>query len=144
MGNGDVGPTSSPGKPPAGRRRRNDSVPRKHRVGPMTLNDEEYAALQLAAERAGLSMTAYATSVAVAVARGELAPLPVDERERLRTLMDARGQLRRIGGNLNQVAVKVNVGEDAPELAAVLRLVERAVRRVDESIAALLGPGRRP
>ncbi|MGH3379480.1 MAG: plasmid mobilization protein [Mycobacterium sp.] len=126
----------------AGRRRRNESAPRRRKVGPLKLNDEEYAALTLAAEKAGLSRGAYATAAAVAVARGDLVPLPADDRDRLRALMDARAQLRKVGGNLNQVAVKLNTDQDAPELAAVLRLVERAVLRIDENVAVLLGRDR--
>jgi len=126
----------------AGRRHRNESAPRRLRVGPLVFNDEEYAALTLAAEKAGRSRGAYATAAAVAVARGDLVPLPADDRDRLRALMDARAQLRKIGGNLNQVAVKLNTDQDAPELATVLRLVERAVLRIDENVAVLLGRDR--
>lgn len=134
--------SSATAEPATGRRRRNETSPRHNKVGPLKLNDEEFAALTLAADKAGRTPGAYAAAAAVAVARGDLVPLPADERDRLRALTDARAQLRRIGGNLNQVAVKLNTDQDAPELAAVLRLVERAVIRIDESVAALLGRDR--
>jgi hypothetical protein len=119
------------------RRRRRALSRRDHRFGPRRLNDEERAAIEVAAARAGMRPIAFAAAAALAVAREEIAPIPVDERELLRALMDARVQVRRIGNNLNQVARAFNMGEDPPELAAVLRLVGRAVEELNEATAAL-------
>ncbi|MFF3857271.1 hypothetical protein [Micromonospora sp. NPDC002575] len=45
---------------------------RDHRVGPLRFNDDELRIVQMAADKAGLSLGAYVTAAAVRSARGEL------------------------------------------------------------------------
>jgi hypothetical protein len=45
---------------------------RDHRVGPLRFNDDELHSVRLAADRAGLSLGAYATAAVVSAARAEL------------------------------------------------------------------------
>jgi hypothetical protein len=47
---------------------------------------------------------AWASRTVVAVARGEVTPLPTDVREALLALLEARAQVARIGTNLNLIA----------------------------------------
>ncbi|NWF30864.1 plasmid mobilization relaxosome protein MobC [Streptomyces sp. PKU-EA00015] len=103
-------------------------------------NELEYATLMTAAAAVGMSVTAYVATAAVAVAREEVSPAPVDFKERMRTLSDARIAVNRIGTNLNQIAAVLNSeGEETPErLAAVLERVERAVRSLDEATIAVM------
>lgn len=124
---------------PKRRRARRSDAPRLQRVN-ARFNDLEYATLMTAAAAAGMSLTAYVASAAVAVAREDVSPAPVDEKERLRTLAEARVAVNRIGNNLNQIAHVLNSeGEETPErLAAVLERVERTVRSLDEATIAVM------
>ncbi|MFI2663613.1 hypothetical protein [Micromonospora carbonacea] len=49
---------------------------RDHRVGPLRFNDDELRLVQLAADKAGLSVGAYVTAAAVRAACGDLHPGP--------------------------------------------------------------------
>ncbi|MHC3394712.1 plasmid mobilization relaxosome protein MobC [Streptomyces lavendulocolor] len=100
----------------------------------------EYATLMTASAGADLSPGAYAASAALAVAREEIHPAPVDEKARLRTLAEARVAVNRIGNNLNQIAHVLNAeGEETPErLAAVLERVEKAVQSLDAATVAVM------
>lgn len=104
------------------------------------LDEGEMAFLLAAAASAGLKPSSYAARVVVAVARQELAVIPVDVRAQLGELLAARVALCRIGTNLNQVAKKLNADVDvaAAELAGVGEAVARAVRRMDEASVALV------
>ena len=120
---------------PAQRRReRRDDEPRTHRVN-LRLGDDEFAAIQAGATLAGLTPSSYAARMAVAVAMGTLTPIPLDYREELRELLDARLALTRIGSNLNQIARVLNASGDVTDeqLHAVLERVHAAVRRMDEA-----------
>ncbi|GLZ16155.1 hypothetical protein Acsp04_63900 [Actinomadura sp. NBRC 104425] len=102
----------------------------------MRFSDQEMAAVTAAASRAGVAPAAYVAEKAVAVARGELAPLPADERERLRVLLVTREQLQQIGATLDRIAATSSSPSSATEnLAATL---EQTVRRLDETVAELL------
>ncbi|GAA4156426.1 hypothetical protein GCM10022416_57570 [Actinomadura keratinilytica] len=110
---------------------------RPHRVGPVRFSDQEMAAVTAAASRAGVAPAAYVAEKAVAVARGELAPLPADERERLRILLITREQLQQIGATLDRIAA-ASPSNATEKLAATLEQVEQTVRRLDETVAGLL------
>lgn len=57
----------------AGASRRTKTEQRRdHRVGPLRFNDDELHTVRLAADRAGLSLGAYATAAVVRAARAEL------------------------------------------------------------------------
>ena len=96
----------------------------------------------MAAERQSLAPGAYAARAAIAVAKGEVAPIPTTERERLQELQAARVAVNRIGTNLNQIAHVLNAeGDVTPQqLAAVLTRVAEAVERLDDATVAMLGP----
>ncbi|MDX2845746.1 plasmid mobilization relaxosome protein MobC [Streptomyces ipomoeae] len=125
--------------PRARRRERRSDNPRSYRVN-LAYNDAELAVIQTAAALAGLKPAAYAARAALAVAKDEVSPAPVDEKERLRMLADARVAVNRIGNNLNQIAHVLNSeGEETPErLAAVLDRVERAIRTLDDATIAVM------
>ncbi|GAA2105602.1 hypothetical protein GCM10009801_81770 [Streptomyces albiaxialis] len=128
---------------PAGRRLRHTKTPRDHRVN-LRISAAEYEALKQAADRSRLAVGAYAARSAVAVAKGEIVPLPVDERELRREVIDSRADMNRIGNNLNQIAHTLNAdGVVTPaQLATVLSRVEDAVRRLDDATISLMD-GRR-
>lgn len=125
--------------PRARRRERRSDNPRTHRVN-LAYNDAELAIIQTAAAVAGLKPAAYAARAALAVAKEEVNPAPVDLKDRLRALADARVTVNRIGNNLNQIAHVLNAdGEETPErLAAVLERVDRAVRTLDAATLAVM------
>ncbi|MEU2740965.1 MobC family plasmid mobilization relaxosome protein (plasmid) [Streptomyces sp. NBC_01136] len=106
----------------------------------LAYNDTELAIIHTAAALAGLKPAAYAARAALAVAKEEVSPAPVDEKERLRMLGDARVAVDRIGTNLNQIARVLNSeGVETPErFDAVLERVERAVRTLDEATIAVM------
>jgi hypothetical protein len=104
--------------------------------------EEEFAAIELAAGRAGLTPTGYVgavAAVALAAARGTVPPAPSQSREALTELMAARAQVRRFGGNVNQAVAALNSTAEAPEwLAQAVELTARAVRQVDAAAEALM------
>ncbi len=71
------------------------------------LSDEERAAIDAAAERAGLMPGSFARQVLLgAPAPRQVRRPPVEKRELARLL----GELGRIGGNINQIARSLNAG----------------------------------
>ncbi|MGX9891163.1 plasmid mobilization relaxosome protein MobC [Streptomyces sp. NPDC002276] len=125
--------------PRARRRERRSDNPRTHRVN-LAYNDAELAIILTAASVAGLKPAAYAARAALAVAKEEVSPVPVDVKERLRALGDSRVSVNRIGTNLNQIAAVFNSdGVQVPErLLAVLERVEKTVRTLDEATIAVM------
>lgn len=125
--------------PRARRRERRSDNPRTHRVN-LAYNDAELAIILTAAALAGLKPAAYAARAALAVAKEEVSPAPVDEKERLRVLAESRIAVNRIGTNLNQIAHVLNSdGVETPErLSAVLERVEKTVRTLDEATIAVM------
>jgi uncharacterized protein (DUF1778 family) len=108
----------------------------------LSLNDVERQAVEEAAAAEGLSVGAFAAQAAVAVARGQITPIPTDDRERLAELVHARVALSRIGTNLNQLARAANSGASVPaaQLDVVLDRVQRAVARLDD-VSLRMMPG---
>src|SRR5450759_1649134 len=101
--------------------------------------EEEFAAIELAAGRAGLTPTGYVGAVALAAARGTVPPAPSASREALTELMAARAQVRRFGGNVNQAVAQLNSTGETPQwLAQAVELTSRAVRQVDAAAEALM------
>lgn len=121
-----------------GRRRRRRGAKRR-RVVQFRLDDGEYAELEDAAVREGLSRGAYAANAALAAARGEAGPQIAPLREALRELMRASEQVRRIGVNLNQtVAALHSTGEEPLTLRLYAAACMRLVARLDEAAGAVL------
>jgi hypothetical protein len=113
------------------------------------MSDEELGLVSRAAAAAGLALGAWLVEAGVAAARAaaegpgqpvgrESAPLGL---ALLRAeLAEDRRVLRNVGGNLNDVARAANAtGEVAAETVAVLGLVSRAVRRVDDTVDRVVG-----
>jgi hypothetical protein len=90
-----------------GSRRSRQRAGRPHRVH-FSLTAGEFAALEAAAQRAGLARGAYAAQVVVAAAQGTAAGPDAPLREALRELIRASGLARRIGTNFNQAVAKLN------------------------------------
>ncbi|WTD07582.1 MobC family plasmid mobilization relaxosome protein (plasmid) [Streptomyces albidoflavus] len=126
-------------KPRMRRRERRTDNPRRHRVN-LAYNDVELAVMQVAATVAGMKLSAYAARAALAVAKEEVSPAPVEYKDLLRTLSDARTAANRIGVNLNQIAKVLNSeGEETSErLDAVLARVETAIQRLDEATVRVM------
>ncbi|MEU7889879.1 hypothetical protein AB0B54_30630 [Microbispora bryophytorum] len=121
-----------------GRRRRRRG-PKRRRVVQFSLDDGEYAELEEAAARDGLSRGAYAANAALAAARGQTGPQVAALREALRELMRASEQVRKIGVNLNQtVAALHSTGEEPPTLRLYAAACMRFVTRLDEAAHAVL------
>ncbi len=80
-------------------------------VLPVRLAAEERAAVDAAAERAGLTVSSYARQAMLgAPAPRQVRRPPVEKKELARLL----GEVGKIGGNLNQIARAVNTGVVVP------------------------------
>ncbi len=116
----------------AATRHREHRFPGRRRPVQVRFAEEEYAAVVLAAGRAGLTPTGYVAATALAGAAG---PAPSETREALAERM----QVRRFGGNVNQAVAALNATGEAPVwLGQAVGLAGRAVRRVDEAAEALM------
>ena len=125
--------------PPAGvesvgartvRRRRRQATARPHSML-ARFSDEEFEVLAVAATTTGLTPTGYVASTAVAVARGQVRPMPSGVGDVMRELVDARAQLVRYGVLLNQAVARLNAtGEVDGSLVA-------AAQRCDAATAAV-------
>ncbi|MEU6332790.1 hypothetical protein ABZ851_36920 [Streptomyces sp. NPDC047049] len=89
------------------RRERKSDEPRKKRVN-LAYNESEFRIIELAATRAGLTPAGYAARTALAVAKGELSPMPTGEADRIKAFRDADVSLNRVGNNLNQITAVLN------------------------------------
>ena len=137
----DNGPTPAApeGAAVAVTRHREHRFPRRRRPVHVRFGEDEFAAIELAAGRAGLTPTGYVGAVALAAARGTVPPVPSASREALVELMAARAQVRRFGGNVNQAVAAFHSTGEAPEwLGTAVELATRAVRRVDAAAEALM------
>jgi uncharacterized protein (DUF1778 family) len=105
----------------------------------VSYSDDELDALRAAAERSGLTLTGYVAAAALTVAQGRTATAPAPAaREVLGELILARAQVRRFGSLLNQVAARLNSGQEPPIwLDRAVALGERAVGRVDDAAARI-------
>ena len=120
-------------------RHRDHRFPGRARRVTVRLAEEELAAIELAAGRAGLTPSGYVGAVALAAARGTVPPAPSETQAALAELMQARAQVRRFGGNVNQAVAALNATGEAPGwLAEAVELTARAVRRVDEAAELLM------
>lgn len=122
---------------PARRRERLTDSPRRRAVL-VRFNDDERSAVASAAERAGLTTTAYVATVALDIARAAPPTTSSPLRDALAELMATRGQLRRFGTNVNQAVAALNAtGEAPPALLTAVAVTARAVQRVDLAAAEL-------
>ncbi|GAT67029.1 hypothetical protein PS9374_02682 [Planomonospora sphaerica] len=124
-----------------GRRRQRSSTPRPHRLS-LKFSDEELAAVRSAAAGTQLSLGAYAARVIVGAARQELTVVPVDERERIAELIQARIALTRIGAALLAELAAAPAARHA-DLTATVNAIGHAVRRIEHA-ADTITTARRP
>jgi hypothetical protein len=126
-------PTSSHGPArsrPAGRRTR-EAARRARRVE-FTLTDQEFAVVDAAAARTGLSRGAFAAQATLASARGTAGAGGDPFRGVLAELIRAAGLVRRAGVNLNQAVAKLNAtGQRSGELGAWAAESLRRARHLD-------------
>lgn len=83
-----------------------------------------------------MAPAAWAADAALSVAKEVFVPVATGTKEVLAEFIQARNQVARIGNNLNQIAKALNSDDDTTtpaQIAAVLRAVETAVRRMDEA-----------
>ena len=109
-------------------RRRRQVVARPRSVF-ARFSEAEFEVLTVAAARGGLTPTGYVAAQAVAVARGEVHPLPSDVGEAVLALVEARTALVRYGVLLNQAVAKLNATgiADGALVAALDRCDQAAV-----------------
>jgi hypothetical protein len=120
-----------------GARRARQHARRPHRVE-FSLTAGEFAELDAAASRAGLARGAYAAEAALAAARSTATVGGGPLRVALGELIEASGQVRKIGVNLNQAVAKLNAGgQRSGDLLPYAAECLRRVRRVDDAAAAV-------
>lgn len=107
---------------------------RKQRRATVRLNAEEYAELTAAAERAGQTVGTYIRARTLAAPTTRARHRPTVETE---LLAKAVAQLGRIGGNLHQIARRLNFGEI--EHAAELPVAIAEFRKVVSALMAAAG-----
>jgi valyl-tRNA synthetase len=131
----DVSPANEEAPRASVRRRgREPGGPRSHRFK-VSFNDAELTIVQEAADRANQALAAWVGEVSLAVATERVVPVSPDAKKVLQELIQTRGQLRRVGNNLNQVAYALNAEGEVTDaqIRAVLALVNETVRHVDEA-----------
>lgn len=102
------------------------------------LNEEERRLIRGAAAAEGRACAAYAADAAVAAARGDAHVRTGPLREALKELMDASGQLHRVGTNLNQAVRHLNATGRPPEpFARIAESCAQAADRVDAAAEAV-------
>jgi hypothetical protein len=116
------------------RRGREPGGPRSHRFK-VSFNDAELAIVQEAADRENQALASWVGQASLAVATEKVVPVSADAKVVLQELIRSRGQLRRVGNNLNQVAYALNAEGEVTDaqIRAVLALVNETVRHVDEA-----------
>ncbi|MFF4330719.1 hypothetical protein ACFYZT_29965 [Streptomyces sp. NPDC001591] len=125
-------------KPRVRRRQRDpEAAPferRSHRVN-LAYNDAELAVLTAAAARTGMAPAAWAADAALSVAKELFVPVAAGTKEVLAEFIQARHQVARIGNHVGQIAKALDVDNamTPAQIAAVLAVVETAVRRMDEA-----------
>jgi hypothetical protein len=116
-----------------GSRRARQQPGRSFRVH-FSLTEQEFAALDDAAGRAGLARGAFAAQVVLAHVNGSGTGPEAPDREALRELVRAAGLVRKIGVNLNQAVTKLNAtGQRSGDLIWYARKSMRHVEHLDET-----------
>ncbi|WP_123667307.1 hypothetical protein [Actinocorallia herbida] len=101
----------------------------------MRLDDVEFEALGLAANRQDLSLGAYGAMVCMAHVRGLDSAEQEGLRDLLKGLVAASAQVRRVGVLFNQVVARLNAtGEVHESLSAYGAAVTRTLSRVDDAV----------
>jgi hypothetical protein len=127
-GSGDLALRKSQGS-----RRARQQPGRPFRVH-FSLTEQEFAALEDAAGRAGLARGAFAAQVVLTHVQGNGTGPEAPDREALRELVRAAGLVRRIGVNLNQAVAKLNAtGQRPGDLLWYARESMRRAGHLDEA-----------
>ncbi|WP_170201759.1 plasmid mobilization protein [Actinocorallia herbida] len=117
-------------------RRRGDE-PRR-RCLCLRLSESEYEIITAAASRQRVTRTFFAAEAVLLVAREDAPVVREADRALLREVMEGNRQIRRVGGNLNQIALRLNAsGECPPELGWCLELVAGSLQRLDSLAMSL-------
>ncbi|MEV5831549.1 hypothetical protein AB0L25_38910 [Spirillospora sp. NPDC052242] len=98
----------------------------------MAFADDEYELVRTAAARDRLALGTFVASATMAVVHGRERPEYAVLREVLGEVMQASGQARRIGVNLNQVVAALHSGEPVPQIRWYAEAAARTVRRLDD------------
>jgi len=115
-----------------GSRRARQETRRPFRVH-FSLSEQEKAALQDAASRAGMAEGAFAARVVLAHVQGDSSGPEAPDRELLRELVRAAGFVHRIGINLNQAVKKLNAtGQRSGDLLPYAAESMRRVQHLDD------------
>jgi hypothetical protein len=121
----------------AGRDRAHEAPGRARQVK-LRYSEDEFAVVQAAARRSGLTPSGFAAEAAIAAARGAEPPAGEPWREALAEVMAARAQVRRFGTNVNQAVRALNATGEPPEwLDRAVAIANRAVERLDDAAAQL-------
>jgi hypothetical protein len=92
---------------------------------------EEFEVVSAVAAGVGLTPTGYVASTAVAVARGQVRPVPSGVGDVVRELVEARAQLVRYGVLLNQAVARLNAtGQVDGSLVAAAQRCDAATASV--------------
>jgi hypothetical protein len=125
-------------------RDRTHLTPGRPRAVLLRYTNDEYAEVADAARCAGLTPSGYAAEAALAAASGQAAPTLRPERAALAELMRARGQVRKLGSNVNQAARQLNAIGEAPEwLERAVVAATRAVTELEAAAVAMTTATRR-
>jgi len=118
----------------AARGRRGRCGQRRDVTVTVRLAKAEKAALETAADRAGLALSAYLGQAGLDAAEGRAASPGRMQQDMLAELTRAGGLIRRAGTNLNQAVARLNAtGAAGPDLRPAARYVTRVARHVDDA-----------
>ncbi len=101
----------------------------REKVVPVRFSEEERARLLEGAEEAGLSVGAFIRKRALGDPGERFRKRPPADRQELTRLL---AQLGKVGGNINQIARRINSGDQPPDLS-----IEKASEAVVETLAAI-------
>lgn len=113
------------------RKRRWGPQPRDRRVQ-VRFSDAELTELQRLAHRLGMAPGSWIAEMALAYARGELHPVPLDWQRVLGELMRTRVEVVRVGTLLNQITRHAHYYDQLPETTArALEQLTAVLRHLD-------------
>ncbi|MEV4251544.1 hypothetical protein AB0J52_00080 [Spirillospora sp. NPDC049652] len=119
----------------ARRRRYQRGVDRRTCRIPVWVSEQERAALAAAAERSGWALGAFVAETALSVVEEREPPECEPWREVVTGLMQASGQVNRVGVNLNQAVAALHAsGAPTAALEGYARTAERVLLGLDEAV----------
>jgi uncharacterized protein (DUF1778 family) len=115
------------------RRRRRAANRREFRLN-LRLTADEAEVINTAARAYELTATGFATMAALAVARDQVAPLPMEAREQFQMLMNAQTRLRVLTTTLQQLTDTAEPGHD---LSALTGHIASAIEQMETAAMAI-------